>query len=819
MKNLLVAVLLLFSLQGMCQGVQFISEIKIFAGTSALSTRHELEDEGYQIMKNEDGYNADLNDGGGGHYIYLGYKTSIYLRDAITNLLVVSGGDYRGTRNRTVTREGYTYRAVAYNAESDGGNLNRGRGSAAEDLFLYYSKDVVCERKDQLHMTTLTMKRFTSELPSSNYYIISYPRLRPANLNEGGDASKYLYLMATYHNCTPHLHYEDLGDGRHIMECSACDHFFGALDHSPANKVTTRLNDKQCYNVCACGYRIVYDHDLPRYKEWNRNETQHYGTCMRGCGQVFKEEHDFSREDGVLWLWYDENEHCKQCKVCMYEPTAPHTPVYKNYSAEDHVIICTACDYPIKYEPHENVVDQPAVAPTCTEAGHTEARRCRLCNRIEAESTILPATGHKIVIVKRKNPNCTYPQEERHYHCTKCGQLFLDADGLQPVSQEDLKLEYGPHLMDTDGFCALCNEPSVPALNEEDNYYEISKIGHLYWYAQHGCKAHNARLMQDITDNVDVLKTYDKSSFRKWTALGYLHGFAHVFDGQGHTISGIYAPDELVQRNHQGLFAMNEGVIKNLTLVDSYFLGGKEDVVGSICGANYGTVTNCISSAEVYSNFYCGGICSHNKGTIKNCAFIGKADGYLGAAGLVVDNGSSDVASIEYCYSYSTVKATPIYILSQGLQGYPPSELVCHNHTDFGKITHCYSTYPERLEDPDNPLDLYSEPCLIGPFSSQKDCEDVRWLTPEQFASGEACWLLNNGLETSSAPWRQTIEKDMLPTLLGPTIYRDHSNHIYTNDKPKATVGRLTNTIRIAQDGQQTASDVEEVVDDILERK
>ena len=39
-----------------------------------------------------------------------------------------------------------------------------------------------------------------------------------------------------------------------------------------------------------------------------------------------------------------------------------------------------------------------------------------------------------------------------------------------------------------------------------------------------------------------------------------------------------------------------------------------------------------------------------------------------------------------------------------------------------------------------------------------------------------------------------------------------------TNDKPKATVGRLTNTIRIAQDGQQTTSDVEEVVDDILER-
>ena len=44
---------------------------------------------------------------------------------------------------------------------------------------------------------------------------------------------------------------------------------------------------------------------------------------------------------------------------------------------------------------HEDVVVDPAVAPTCTETGLTEGRHCAKCGAVIAAQETIPAAGHK----------------------------------------------------------------------------------------------------------------------------------------------------------------------------------------------------------------------------------------------------------------------------------------------------------------------------------------------------------------------------------------------------------------------------------------
>ena len=93
----------------------------------------------------------------------------------------------------------------------------------------------------------------------------------------------------------------------------------------------------------------------------------------------------------------------------------------------------------------------------------------------------------------------------------------------------------------------------------KDEVYEIGNAGQLYWFAglvngpiEGVCtggltqnKSANAVLTADITVNNDVLY-YDGtlnnnvSGFYTWTPIGYLESYTGTFDGQGHTISGLY---------------------------------------------------------------------------------------------------------------------------------------------------------------------------------------------------------------------------------------------------------------------------------------
>ena len=124
--------------------------------------------------------------------------------------------------------------------------------------------------------------------------------------------------------------------------------------------------------------------------------------------------------------------------------------------------------------------------------------------------------------------------------------------------------------------------------------------------------------------------------------------FAGTFDGNGHTVTAAISGT-----TYQGLFAYNNGTIKNLILegtvsgsmycggiagnnsgtIDSCINNAKCDFTGSYVGGivgfngKTGSVTNCINNGAVTTTTaagFCGGIAGGNSGTVENCYNTGK---------------------------------------------------------------------------------------------------------------------------------------------------------------------------------------------------
>ena len=127
----------------------------------------------------------------------------------------------------------------------------------------------------------------------------------------------------------------------------------------------------------------------------------------------------------------------------------------------------------------------------------------------------------------------------------------------------------------------------------------------------------------------------------------YVNAGGH-FDGAGHTISGIRLYSE---RSTQGLFSLNYGTVKNVTLTDAVITGYQ--YVGGIVGSNNqdGIIENChvtntvliMATDEKYADCH-GGIAGDNVGredmipVIRNCT----------SAATVIDNGHDDKESASY---------------------------------------------------------------------------------------------------------------------------------------------------------------------------
>ena len=151
----------------------------------------------------------------------------------------------------------------------------------------------------------------------------------------------------------------------------------------------------------------------------------------------------------------------------------------------------------------------------------------------------------------------------------------------------------------------------------KSNPYKISNSSQLFWFAQQvndkGETTINAVLTADIVVNKNVLNgdgTLNSSStLTEWTPIGNVSNkYTGTFDGKNHTISGLYFDKSTA---FVGLFGYNNGTIKNVGIIDSYFKGFNR--VGGVCGYNWnGTIENSYYNKSVYS----GGAVGYNIGTL-----------------------------------------------------------------------------------------------------------------------------------------------------------------------------------------------------------
>ena len=257
------------------------------------------------------------------------------------------------------------------------------------------------------------------------------------------------------------------------------------------------------------------------------------------------------------------------------------------------------------------------------------------------------------------------------------------------------------------------------------NPYQISTADDLYWFAQHvnaGRYDACAMLVDEITVNKRVLTesgelVSDADSLHRWTAICNVSGsYTGTFNGNGHTISGLYCVGTYAE--YIGLFGRvgNGGVVKDVIIEDSYVEGVNSAAgvcnqnagemnkcsfsgivktsatgapsVGGVCAVNSGKIIQCESSAAVTScgNYgRAGGVCGNNSGTISYCYNTGSVtnnDGDDNLGGVCGQNSGT----IENCYNEGNVSGDHYNGTADG----STAGGVCGKNS--GTITNCYNT-------------------------------------------------------------------------------------------------------------------------------
>ena len=373
--------------------------------------------------------------------------------------------------------------------------------------------------------------------------------------------------------------------------------------------------------------------------------------------------------------------------------------------------------------------------------------------------------------------------------------------------------------------------------NETSTEFEISTAEQLAGLAKlvnngNDFSYQTVQLTADIVlNNTSEWENWENSApANTWTPIGNgLNLFGGTFDGQGHTVSGIYINSE---NNYQGLFGYNEGTIKNIGVTESYIKG--EYSVGGVCGLNNtlrGTISNCYNTGTIRGNLEVGGVCGWKTGTISNCYNTGTINGNENVGGVC---GFSGDGTISNCYNTGTINGDSYvggvcgYNYSGTISNCYNSETVSGNNDNVGgvcghnsgTISNCYNTgtisgYEEVGgvcgENYSTISNCYNSGIVSGDWVVGSVCgrnydtisncyylqgtaeggingNDVSGQaevkSAEQFTSGEVCWLLNE--EQSEGAWGQKLGTDPCPVLGGPAVSKD--GETYYNEEGSAIV-------------------------------
>lgn len=418
------------------------------------------------------------------------------------------------------------------------------------------------------------------------------------------------------------------------------------------------------------------------------------------------------------------------------------------------------------------------------------------------------------------------------------------------------------------GFCSACGGYQMPAKNSS-GYYEIYNAGELYWFADKVINADttfcdvtttgsftkyhyvtaNAVLKDDIKVNNGVLNSdgsvkSDVSGFKVWTPIGaYYTYFKGVFDGQNHTISGLYCSD----KDKVGLFSNTDSAtIKNVILEDSYMCATRQMCGGIIGTATKSTITNCINKGTISGKQHIGGIVGYlYGGTVKNCRNEGlislnNSHNFGGLIGNIDGSSHSSDALIEECTNTGNVVCDGYNsgcagggFIGQISSSYYPFNVTIKNCCNYGDVIFAVDSSTKwelslgGFIGRDSETTAIENCCFGGTLNLENDnsggsteytkyrcafageisgtvkncyCDstkntadmvgkvdasktvEITGQTTEQFKSGETAYLLQ-GTQTGSV-WGQSVGDNEYPTLGGTKVCKYEYNGVeaYSNE-------------------------------------
>lgn len=267
------------------------------------------------------------------------------------------------------------------------------------------------------------------------------------------------------------------------------------------------------------------------------------------------------------------------------------------------------------------------------------------------------------------------------YSWSYTGEKYVDQSGTIDLTQTT-----------TGGAQTVTIATEAKPQKNADGYYQIGSAAALGWMA---AQINNGTYNNNLNTEKFIL-TADITLTGDWTPIGKsgtYTAFKGIFDGDGHTISGMSVSGSI--NANYGLFGyVDGGTIKNLTVEgtititvngsSSYGIGG---IVGNFAGTS-GTIENCVSNVTITGGQNAGGIAGYVSGgyssatkAIRSCANLGSITTNSNNAGGIVGYTYGQV-TIDSCYNRGNI--TSGNLRAGGITAYLNSS--------YATVQNCYST-------------------------------------------------------------------------------------------------------------------------------
>ena len=268
---------------------------------------------------------------------------------------------------------------------------------------------------------------------------------------------------------------------------------------------------------------------------------------------------------------------------------------------------------------------------------------------------------------------------------------------------------------------ALAKDGTMKGNGTQESPYQIEDAKDLLAFAEEVNKPNRyepeadiniwAELMNDIDLNPSYTynqstdqwtdaegKAVEESKLEEWAPIADDSDYPYTgtFEGNGHTISGLFINNSSTNDDYFGLFGVigGGGNVTNLTVEGSVTVNilekfsGDLVIAGGVTGMNLGNVNNCTNKVNVTVTdnktiyTYVGGVSGVNYGNVSNCSnqVIITATADAAQIGGVVGQNQSN-GSIEICNNTGAVNGTGQDIYTGGVAG-----------RNFNTISKCYNT-------------------------------------------------------------------------------------------------------------------------------